>query len=72
MTHERRRKLDIREISGAEPIEAAAQGFNYIRSDAETDALLALRAGLEAQLERLDDFIAARLEEKLAAAGRQR
>ena len=61
----RRKPQDITQYSGPEPVWAAAAGYGYIRADSETDALMALRAGLETQLEQLDDFIIERLEAKL-------
>ena len=56
---------------GPEPVEAAAAGYSYVQADSETNALLALRGGLQAQLEQLDEYIVQKLEEKLAAASRR-
>ena len=63
-----RRKLqDITQYSGPEPVEATAAGYSYIPADSETDMLMALRAGMQAQAQELDDYIVSRLEAKLAA-----
>lgn len=65
-----RRKLDVRQLSGPEPVWASEAGYRYVQADAETDMLMSLRAGLQAQLEGLDAFIVERLEAKLAATRR--
>jgi hypothetical protein len=61
------RKSTIAQCSGPEPTWATAAGYSYIAADSETDMLLALRGGLQAQLADLEDYIVERLESKLAA-----
>jgi hypothetical protein len=61
----RKSQADIRQCFGPEPVWAGEAGYNYVPSDDETNALMALRAGLQAQIELLDSFIVGRLEEKL-------
>lgn len=56
--------------AGLEPPVVPA-GYNCIRADAETDALMTLRSGLQAQLAQLEDYIVERLEAKLAAQQRR-
>jgi hypothetical protein len=55
---------------GLEPPVVPA-GYGCIRADEEISGLMALRAGLQAQLELLDDFIIERLEDKAAAQKRR-